>query len=101
MSDVWFELLVAIVTAVLSIVVVPWLRTLIQEHKLENYVLWAEMAVKSAEQIFSKEEWAEKKAYCLDFLSDLVGGALSPAQLDILIESAVKELRLTEQAVES
>lgn len=76
---------IAILGAIITYVVVPYFRT-------KNALVWVEVAVSAAEQIFSEPKMGEqKKDYVLQFLKRK-GVKLTKEQLEVLIEAAVREL---------
>ena len=102
MNDNVFRLIMTIIPVLGAIItgfIVPWLKAKIDTEKLEQYMIWADRAVAYAQQVYTPEQWAEKKEYCMDFLMGMFGNALTKAQINLLIESAVKSLKLEEQAV--
>ncbi len=100
------DMIVKIALAVLSIasalitgVLIPYLRTKISKEKREKYYEIVMVAVKAAEQIFQKHKTgAAKKEYVLKKLEEL-GVKLSKEELNMLIESAVKELNVWQAEV--
>lgn len=101
-SDVLFKILLSLIplcTAIITYIIAPAIKAYISQAQLDEYAFWVGRAVECAQQIYTPEQWKEKKEYCVEYLSDLLGNKLSPAQIDILIESAVKSLKLEEQAV--
>ena len=65
---------------------------------LDSAKFWVNMAVRSAEQLFKDipKSGAGKKQYVINFLKEK-GVDLSMEELNVLIESAVKELELLEK----
>lgn len=103
MDDYIFKIILALIPvigAVITGLLIPWIRSQIGAEKLEEYVQWAEKAVRCAQQIYTPDQWQEKKNYCIDFLRMVTKDALTYEQIEVLIESAVKELKLAEKAVE-
>lgn len=103
MSDNLFKIIVALIPVIGAVItgfLIPWINSQVGNEKLAAYTEWAKKAVQYAEMIYTPEQWAEKKAYVTVFMSDYINGALSAEQIDVLIESAVKELKLAEKAVE-
>ncbi|MEI6296270.1 MAG: phage holin, LLH family [bacterium] len=98
------ELFLKIVLAIISILgtlvtsfLVPYIKSKTTAEQLANVKFWVEIAVKAAEQIFDIPESGEdKKAYVLKFLATK-GIVLTVEELNALIESAVKELNLTQE----
>ena len=82
------EAIVALVAAVITAFVIPWLKGKIDADKLEEIELWVTVAV----QLYvGSGRGAEKKAYVVQFLQEK-GFTLDPDSLDKLIEAAVFNL---------
>lgn len=90
---------VGIVTLVFSLVsayFIPWLKTTIDANKLDKLITIAKMAVEAAEQMYRESGMgAKKKSYVEKYLADR-GYKLDMNELDVVIESAVKELHIEE-----
>ena len=99
-SEVFLKIALAIISiasAVITGVLIPYLRSKIDANKLEEIQYWVNVAVTAAEQIFSEPKMGEqKKKYVLDFLSAF-GVNLTEDELNVLIEAAVKELNLLQE----
>lgn len=104
MSEILFELLkVVIMVAVLIITryVIPWVREHIGADKVALAEKWARYAVLKAQQVMWSDNGPERKAYVTEFLKELLiekNIALSDEQLDILIEAAVKQMKIEESS---
>jgi hypothetical protein len=86
------EAIIALVTAVITAFVIPWLKGKIDADKLEKIKLWVTVAVEAAEQLYKGSgRGEEKKAYVVKFLKEK-GFTLDPDSLDKLIEAAVFNL---------
>lgn len=86
------EAIVALVAAIITAFVIPWLKGKIDADKLEEIELWVTVAVEAAEQLYvGSGRGAEKKAYVVQFLQEK-GFTLDPDSLDKLIEAAVFNL---------
>ena len=86
------EAFVALLVAVVSGILIPYIRskTTVQQQQTING--WIRIAVAAAEQIFNGEgRGEEKKQHVLRFLSDK-GFKLDENSLDAMIEAAVLEL---------
>lgn len=102
MNDTYFKIVLAcipILGTIITTIIIPYIKTQIDAQKLETYTEWADKAVWCAQQIYTPEQWAEKKTYCINFLADHCAG-ITADQINVLIEAAVKELKLAEKAVE-
>ena len=86
------EAIIALVVAVITAFVIPWLKGKIDADKLEQIELWVTVAVEAAEQLYNGTgRGEEKKAYVVKFLQEK-GFTLDPDSLDKLIEAAVFNL---------
>ena len=86
------EAIIALVVAVITAFVIPWLKGKIDADKLEHIKLWVTVAVEAAEQLYNGTgRGEEKKAYVVKFLQEK-GFTLDPDSLDKLIEAAVFNL---------
>lgn len=86
------EAVVALIAALITAFVVPWIKEKISKEKLEKIKMWVEVAVEAAEQLYKGSgRGAEKKAYVIDFLNSK-GYTIDPQSLENLIEAAVFNL---------
>lgn len=86
------EAIIALVVAVITAFVIPWLKGKIDADKLEQIKLWVTVAVEAAEQLYNGTgRGEEKKAYVVKFLQEK-GFTLDPDSLDKLIEAVVFNL---------
>lgn len=97
MSDSLVEILkvvIELITAIAGIFLIPWLKEKLGEAKLDKITRFVKEAVYAAEQTITSSE--EKKRYVINFLRKMKI-ELSEEQLDALIESAVKSLKLEQK----
>ena len=86
------EAVIALIVAVITAFVIPWLKGKISADKLEQIKLWVTVAVEAAEQLYKGSgRGEEKKAYVVQFLQEK-GFTPDPDSLDKLIEAAVFNL---------
>ena len=86
------QAVVALIAALITAFVIPWIKQKISKEKLEKVAMWVEIAVEAAEQLYAGSgRGAEKKAYVVEFLNTK-GYTLDPDSLDNLIEAAVFNL---------
>lgn len=89
---------ISILGAIITYMVVPYLKSKTSKEQRETIMFWVSVAVLAAEQIFNERGMgAEKKKFVVEFLVEK-GIKVSLEELDVLIESAVKELNLVQQA---
>lgn len=99
-SELFVKIMLSIITicgALISAYVVPYVNNKIGAEKmdmLENYVC---IAIRCAEQIFSKEQWEDKKLYVTtaarSFINKKLGIEISETELDTIIEGLVNEIK--------
>ena len=104
MSDICFEglkILVMVAVLVLTRYVLPWVKSKADSEKLNLVAQWAYKAVLMAQQTMKATDGKEKKAIVTQFLKELLQEkniALSDTQIEILIEAAVKQMKIQENA---
>lgn len=78
---------------VITTVLVPYLKARLSAQQLEQAKVYARLAVEAAEMLYRESgKGAEKKAYVQQYLAEH-GYTLDTEQLDVLIESAVLEMK--------
>ena len=88
-----FEGVLTILFALITMYVIPWLKTKVSAEELADIIKWVKIAVQAAEMIYKESGMGEaKKAYVKTFLEDK-GIRYDERQIDSLIESAVLELK--------
>ena len=88
--------IVSVVLILISAYVIPWLKNKIGDDKYATVVEFAEIVVRSAEKIYTPEEWAEKKKYAVQMVSDKakeIGLDLSIEEINAIIEGAVQAVK--------
>lgn len=70
---------------------VPYFRTKFGIEKTNDLLLWVDIAVKAAEQLYTSEQGKAKKQYVLTFLSNK-GYNIDDKEIDSMIEAAVLEI---------
>lgn len=97
MNEMIFEvcrMVAIIIGAILAYYVVPALRTFVEKHVDDNLNGFINACVYAAQQTI--EDNADKKQFVLDRVTEWLHQkeiAISPEQLDILIESAVLAMK--------
>lgn len=86
------EAVIALLAAVVSVYLIPWLRSHTTAKQRAELVAWAKIAVAAAEQLFKGAgRGKEKKAYVVEFLVSK-GVGFDIDAIDNAIEAAVKQL---------
>ena len=89
-----FEALISIAAALVTVFLIPWLRTKLDEAKTEKLRTWVGVAVGAAEMLYTASgAGAEKKEYVLDFLHSK-GYTADIEAIEAMIEAAVLELKV-------
>ena len=103
MNEMIFEILKLIVMIAVFIVtcyLIPWVRGKIGQDKLDEITRCVNAAVLMAQQVYFAKTGAERKAIVVDLLKNILIAkniSVSDEQLDILIEAAVKAMRIEEK----
>lgn len=83
---------IGLLTAIITAFLVPYIKANIEAKNLESLLKIAKIAVEAAEQIFKESGMgAKKKEYVEKYLAEH-GYTLDSDELDVVIESAVKEM---------
>ena len=82
---------IALISALVSAFLIPWLKTKIDAIKLQTIKTYVEIGVKAAEQLYAATDGEEKKAYVINFLAEH-GIRFDVSTIDQLIEAAVLQL---------
>lgn len=100
MDEKLFNLILVIIPVlgtILTSFIIPYFKEQIGNEKLNKYQEWVNMAVKAAEMIFTESgKGTEKKAYVVQFLTEQFNKnkvVITEEQMNILIESAVKQMK--------
>lgn len=103
MNEALFKVLLTLIPvlgAIITYVIVPYIRSKMTTEQLNQVTIWVERAVKAAEMMWTASgKGTEKKAYVTEFLKNTLSKMnlnLTDDQLDALIEAAVKELKIEE-----
>ena len=85
------QLVIELVFAIIAIFVLRWLRNKIGDEKTDEAIMWVQVAVKAAEQIFGAGRGIDKKNFVLDFLRSK-NLTYDEKTINALIESEVQSL---------
>lgn len=107
MNEIIFEIIkIVAMMAVLVVTryLIPWLKEKIGADKLSQIEKWANYAVKMAQQVYGAKPGKDRKVIVTEFLMGILAAknmALSDEQLDVLVEAAVKQMKIEEKAGKS
>lgn len=102
MNEIIFEFLRLVVMLAVFVVTCsfwPWIRGKIGQERLEEITKWVNAAVLMAQQVYHAKTGAERKAIVISILKEILTAnniSISDAQLDMLIEAAVKTMKMQE-----
>lgn len=86
------QAVIALIGALISAFVIPWLKRKISAEKLAEVSTWVEIAIEAAEQLYEGSgRGAEKKEYVIQFLQQK-GYTVDMAAIENMIEAAVYNL---------
>lgn len=90
------EAIVTVVVVLITAYVVPWLKGKIGENKYNQILIFAETCVRSAEKIYTPEEWAQKKRYAVEMVQKKAGElgiTITQEEINAIIEGAVQAVK--------
>lgn len=82
---------IALIGAIVSVFVIPWVKSNTSAKHREDFLKWVEIAVAAAEQLYNSDQGAAKKKMVVDFLSEK-GFTFTESEIDNAIEAAVLKL---------
>ena len=88
--------IVSVVLILISAYVIPWLKNKVGEDKYATVIEFAEIVVRSAEKIYTPEEWARKKEYAVETVTTKakeLGLDLTVEEINAIIEGAVQAVK--------
>lgn len=96
-----FLSIIPVLGAVITYFIVPYIKANVDSVKLAQYKEWAVSAVKTAEMLWNNTgHGTDKKQYVIDFLNKMFNSkkiVITEEQMNVLIESAVKEMKEQEE----
>lgn len=104
MNEIVFEIIKVIVMVAVLLIsryLIPWIKEKCSADRLALAEKWVKYAVLKAQQVLWAEKGQDRKAYVTEFLKEILIAkniALSDGQLDVLIEAAVKQMKIEENA---
>ena len=90
------QIILAVITLIGGLVaryVIPWIKSKLSERQYDVFYGLVRVGVYAAEQLFSSDQWKEKKQYVVDLLKEN-GYQVDTTAVDALIEATVRELRI-------
>lgn len=104
MNQITLEILrivVALASVVITYYLIPLIKSKMSNEKLAEVEKWASFIVLALQQTYGTEEEVNeiKKKKAMELINDLIKDAdlsITPEQINIIIESAVKNMKLIE-----
>ena len=99
-ADLFIKIISGAVSIALFIItsyLVPYLKSKYTNEQLTNLVTYIKTLVRCAEQIYTQEQWKEKKAFVMmrvcEFVKEICKIDLTTDELDALVEGIVNEIK--------
>lgn len=105
MRDIVLELLkltIMITTLLITRYAIPWIRAKTENSIMQALIDWTGQAVLAAEQTHAAGSGAEKKAIVTKFIKKLLmqkNISLSDEEIEMLIEAAVRQMKMDDGTV--
>lgn len=98
-SELFVKIIGAVITIVVALIsayVVPYLKQKVTANDMETIKMYIQIAIRCADQIYTKEQWQEKKQFVFEYICKVVDEKLhiklTPEDIDNLIEGLVNEI---------
>lgn len=98
------EAALVIIFIIMSRYLVPLIKSKIGNDKFTELAEWVKFAVLTAEQVLTASTGEQKKEYVISFIDELLEENkinITAEQLDVLIESAVKEMNIAQNKIKT
>lgn len=99
-TDLFMKLvmsLISVLGVIFTAYVVPMIKANVSQKQLDQLSYYISVAVRCAEQIYTPEQWKEKKQYVFDYVLDIVNSKLhinlDEKDIDVIIEGIVNEIK--------
>ena len=105
MRDIILEVLkltIMIATLLITRYAIPWIRAKTENSVMQALIDWSMQAVMAAEQTHAAGTGAEKKAIVTEFIKKLLiqkNISLSDEEIEMLIEAAVRQMKMEDGTV--
>lgn len=99
-----FKIMIIATALVATRYLIPLLKEKVGAERLADVEKWVKFAVLKAQQVMWAKTGVEKKQYVTEFVEEILRYSsldLTGEQIDILIEAAVKQMKIEEKANES
>ena len=96
------EAVIVIILLIVTGYLIPLIKNKIGDDKFNQIAEWVKFAVLKAEQVLTAETGEQKKEYVMSFINEVLAENkinITAEQLDVLIESAVKEMNIAQNKI--
>lgn len=96
MTDVILKFVLSIATILITSYIIPLIKQHIDDNKINKIEEYTELAVRCAEQIYTTDQWKEKKKYVYSYITDKVdeiGLNLNEEDIDLIVEGFVNAVK--------
>lgn len=86
------ELIIPLILAIWTAFIVPWIKSKVSAEKLAELEKYTEIAVRCAEQIYTPEEWKQKKIYVMGYITQKaneIGIDATEEDINLMVEGIV------------
>ena len=90
------QIILAIITLIIGLITryaIPWIKNKLNDQQYDVFATLVRVGVFAAEQLFTSDQWKEKKEYVVNLLKEN-GYTVDSTAVDALIEATVRELRI-------
>lgn len=94
--EIILKALAIALVAVFTMIIRPAIEKYVSQKDQEEIAYWIKVAIRCAEQLYTPEQWADKKAYVLNYITEKVndmGLDYSAMDIENLIEGFVNEIK--------
>lgn len=99
-NEIFVKIVVSIITlcgALVSAYVIPFIHSKITREQMDLLSYYVSVAVRCAEQIYTPEQWADKKVYVFEYAKSVIEQKLyiklSDDDINTIIEGIVNEIK--------
>ena len=74
-NEIFIKIVGGVITILCALItgfVIPWLRSKLNESQMNNLNYYLNLAVRCANQIYTPEEWIQKKQYVTEYITVIV-----------------------------
>ena len=99
-NELFLKILSAIITIIMALVsayVIPWLKSKVSKEQIDMFNYYLDLAVRCANQIYTADQWEQKKTYVMEYLTNVVNDklnlTLTEEDISNLVEGKVNEVK--------